>query len=122
MPLNIPGYRPGTIVATTVRAFQTGGVIDGFPVTMNHCTDSMFTVRWRSLAGLIEAATYGGDALGPDRVSVQVDRARISSSTIDTAGLMIMNQCQQPMFFYAGKPPGNLSDVTIEYVRWSAAP
>lgn len=86
-----------------------------FPLTMNHCSDGVFMIRWRSAnpAVLIASATgyhYSGI---------------VYNEKTGTFGYMQGTNCEEPMFKFAGTINGNTSnlvDIYYELKFWQAAP
>lgn len=89
--------------------------IPDFPLTMNHCSDGVFMIRWRSANPdvLIAAATgyhYSGV---------------IFETKAGTFGYMQGTNCEEPLFKFAGALNGstaNLVDIYYELKFWQAAP
>jgi hypothetical protein len=106
-PATIPGYRANSPIRLTIRTFEGGSPIPGMQVTMNHCDLTIRTIRWRSLGGssVVKVLFNGTNNL-------------ISQQT-DEAGLLTLNQCQNPVFV---STVHTVVDVTIEYINWDAAP
>lgn len=118
MPSSIVGFTPhGAPALVNLRIFDgTPTLIDGFPVTMNGCSQGRSTTRWRSLGGPVTAGiTSFVDE--PDNI----DPTTIRDMTRATAGLIVTdNQCDQPAFL--SEESAGLIDVVIEYQEWWATP
>jgi hypothetical protein len=89
-------------------------VIPDFPLTMNHCGEGMFMMRWRSAVQDVEIkSTLGDSTQGP------------SATKLSNFGYMFGNNCDQPMFMYSSAKKGDevtLVDVYYELKFWQAAP
>jgi hypothetical protein len=101
----------------TIRLFegQNWEGIENFPHTMNHCSDGIFMIRWR--------------VANPDvRVTAVLgyDAATLSGAAKKGGyGFITGNNCEQPLFKFAGTGNGNQSnlvDVYYEIKFWQAAP
>lgn len=122
-PTAMDGYLPAGEDQTFVRLVgeDIQGIID-FPATMNGCSHGRFVVRWRSLDpdALIEfAPVYGGTA--PDQLIV-VDG---TTPQRGTAGYWESeSSCEQPSWKRVddGVDESAITDVTVEYQEWIAAP
>jgi hypothetical protein len=118
MPTSIVGFTPHeSPVNVNLRIFDgTPTPIDGFPVTMNGCSQGRSTTRWRSLSGPVTAGITSF-ADHPDNIDPTIIRARTTAQ----AGLVATdNQCDQPVFL-TEKSAGP-TDVVIEYQDWWATP
>ncbi len=136
-PSSLSGYRSDAgkdywgrdfVTRGTVRVFQGNNwdmIYPPLPATMNHCSDGVFMIRWRSANPniLIDSA------LGPYTTEnipnldnlISANAARASS----TFGYMQGTNCDQPMFKFArslNNDGSTLVDVYYELKFWQAAP
>jgi hypothetical protein len=89
--------------------------IPDFPLTMNHCSDGVFMIRWRSANPDVLVATAIGYHYSGE----------IYATETGTFGFMQGTNCEEPMFKFAGTLNGNQSnlvDVYYELKFWQAAP
>ncbi len=101
----------------SIRVFEGNGWdgIPDFPNTMNHCSDGVFMIRWRSANPDVRIATtvgYSSDVTtGPTRIG--------------SFGYMSGTNCEQPLFKFSGvrnSNESNLADIYYELKFWQAAP
>lgn len=86
-----------------------------FPLSMNHCSDGVFMIRWRSGNPNVRVAS----ALGYHYSGV------VSGTKTGRFGYMYGTNCEEPMFKFAGTLNGNRSgivDIYYELKFWQAAP
>lgn len=89
--------------------------IPDFPLTMNHCSDGVFMIRWRSANPEVLIAT----AIGYHYFG------EIYATETGTFGYMQGSNCEEPLFKFADTLSGNesnLVDVYYELKFWQAAP
>ena len=82
---------------------------------MNHCSDGVFMLRWRSANPDVLIAT----ALGYHYSGVIFD------TKTGTFGYMQGHNCEEPLFKFAGTLNGNIAnlvDIYYELKFWQAAP
>lgn len=101
----------------SIRVFE-GNAWDGipdFPNTMNHCSDGVFMIRWRSANPDVRIATtvgYSSEVTsGPTRIG--------------SFGYMSGTNCEEPLFKFSGvrnSNEANLADIYYELKFWQAAP
>ena len=101
----------------SIRIFEGSGwtVIPDFPTTMNHCSDGVFMLRWRSANPDVRITT----ALG------SFDSTVVSPTKTGKCGYVYSNNCEQLMFKFNGTLNGsdaNLADLYYEVKFWQAAP
>lgn len=125
-PKALSGYRASGKKDYWDRPFATRGTIrifagndwepiSDFPLTMNHCSDGVFMIRWRSANPEVLIAT----ALGYHYFG------KIYATKTGTFGYMQGSNCEEPLFKFAGALNGNeanLVDVYYELKFWQAAP
>jgi hypothetical protein len=125
-PSALVGYRDGGDKDYWGRPFSTKGsirIFEGndwepipdFPLTMNHCSDGVFMIRWRSANPDVLIAT----AIGYHYSGVIYD------TQAGTFGYMQGTNCEEPMFKFAGahnETTANLVDIYYELKFWQAAP
>ena len=101
----------------SIRVFEGNGWdgIPDFPNTMNHCSDGIFMIRWRSANPDVRIATtigYSADVTsGPTRIG--------------SFGYMSGTNCEEPLFKFSGvrnNNESNLADIYYELKFWQAAP
>jgi hypothetical protein len=100
----------------TIRIFegQDWTEIGDFPHTMNHCSDGVFMMRWRSANPDVSIET-----------AVAYSSENIVKSKIGKSGFMYGNNCEQPMFKFAdtiNNNESNLVDIYYEIMFWKASP
>jgi hypothetical protein len=115
-PEEVPGYSLADEDSETLRVFtgekQWQG-LDGFPATMNGCSQQRFYVRWRSLDPTAEVeATWAGS-----------DGSLIESKVVrGTAGWQSNFGCSQPAFrLHSSGGRSTLTDVVVDVQRWAAS-
>lgn len=99
----------------SIRVFKDNGwtEIPDFPHTMNHCSDGVFMIRWRSSDPDVRVATNIG-------YSTDVPSA---TAKIATFGYMYGTNCEEPLFKFAGAGNNStLADIYYELKFWRAAP
>jgi|SRR5882724_3441521 len=99
----------------STRVFEGNGwePLPNFPLTMNHCSDGVFMIRWRSANPKVRIAT----ALGYHYTGV------IYASKTGTFGYMQGTNCEEPLFkFASGNDTSTLVDIYYDLQFWQAAP
>jgi hypothetical protein len=100
----------------SIRVFS-GNDWDGlpdFPHTMNHCSDGVFMIRWRSASPEVRVASR----LSGLEIAGRGPKA-------GSFGYMYGTNCEEPVFKFAGSSKGNqstLGDIYYELKFWRAAP
>ena len=87
-----------------------------FPHTMNHCSDGVWMLRWRSANPAVRISTG---------IANNTYDQGVSGAKTGTYGYMYGTNCDQPYFKFAGATRGNesnLVDIHYEIKFWSAAP
>ncbi len=125
-PSALVGYRATDDKDYWDRPFKTKGslrVFEGndwepiyeFPMTMNHCSDGVFMIRWRAAhPDVVVAAAVGYHYSGV-----------IFETKAGTFGYMQGTNCEEPLFKIAGADSGgaaSLVDIYYELKFWQAAP
>jgi hypothetical protein len=125
-PSALRGYRASSDKDYWGRSFAILGsirIFDGndwepipdFPLTMNHCTDGVFMIRWRSANPDVLIAT----ALGYHYSGIIYD------TKTGIFGYMQGTNCEEPMFKFAGtlnEDETNVVDIYYELKFWQATP
>jgi len=125
-PHELSGYRAAGNKDYWDRSFVTQGsirIFEGndwepipdFPLTMNHCSDGVFMIRWRSANPEVLIAS----ALSYHYLN------EIYTTETGKFGYMQGTNCEEPMFKFVGTLKGNESnivDVYYELKFWQAAP
>ncbi len=99
----------------SIRVFQGSGwtEIPNFPHTMNHCSDGVFMIRWRSANPNVRTGTnigYSKDVLS-------------GTARTGTFGYMYGTNCEEPLFnFTSSSDTSTLEDIYYELKFWRAAP
>jgi hypothetical protein len=134
MPSVVTGYKVTQPPAsTTLRVFQqeTGGqLIDQFPSGMNGCSQTFWTLRWRSLSPDVTVTAFLTEGWLTAQVGEPsaneprpVDDVQGTMPAASTAGYLAGTFCEQPAFLFGTATDGsNLIDVTIDYQVWNASP
>ena len=87
-----------------------------FPHSMNHCSDGVWMLRWRSANPAVRIST--------GIVNNTYDQG-VSNGKIGTYGYMYATNCEQPYFKFAKATRdngSNLVDIYYEIKFWKAAP
>jgi hypothetical protein len=100
----------------TIRIFEGAGwtEIPDFPHTMNHCSDGVFMIRWRSANPDVRVAT-----------TVAYSKDNASGGKTGEFGYMYGSNCEEPLFKFNGTLRGNdstLVDIYYELRFWRATP
>jgi hypothetical protein len=101
------------------QGFGWQGISDDFPMTMNHCSDGMFMIRWRSA---------NPDVLVSSMLAHEINyRYPFPGNTVQTGrfGYMQGFNCVQPAFKFLraiNRNKSNLVDIYYELKFWRAAP
>jgi non-specific serine/threonine protein kinase len=120
IPSHLAGFqKDGAAVSTApLRVFSSQpNYISNFPWTMNGCSDGEITTVWRSLTPGDTVSAGPTDVHGSTTLTAQ----DVTGVTTGQQGLVTGNNCQEPVFFFAGSTgQDNLTDVAITYQRWTA--
>lgn len=98
----------------TIRLSEGWSEISEFPNTMNHCSEGLFMIRWRSLNSLKVQTALGFDT---DTLS--------SGRRSGSYGYIYGTNCEEPLFQIQkarGQSSGLIVDITYEIKFWQAAP
>lgn len=96
----------------SIRIFQDNswnGIPD-FPHTMNHCSDGVFMIRWRSANPDVRIASVLSGS-GDGRPYMAPGRAEKGGQF----GYMYASNCEEPMFKFAATLNGNTSNLVDIY-------
>jgi hypothetical protein len=125
MPSAIAGYRRyDGLMHDETRAFDGMGAATplSFRAQMDHCADTMWTARWRTLIPDVKVYAIREPSDG-DTVHYRVDMTKLGAPA--TAGYLAGTICQRPGFVFARALNGNGSnpvDVVVDWQYWDAAP
>jgi hypothetical protein len=103
-------------------SIRVGDQWDGiykFPVTMNHCSDGVFTIRWRASNPDVRIASMLASE------DINLNYMADNSVKIGRFGYMYGFNCTQPAFKFSRTVNGNTSnieDIYYEIKFWRAAP
>ena len=87
-----------------------------FPHTMNHCSDGVWMLRWRSANSAVRISTG---------IANNTYYQGVSNGKTGTYGYMYGTNCEQPYFKFSRATRGNgsnLVDIYYEIKFWKAAP
>jgi hypothetical protein len=100
----------------STRIFEGNGwerISDDFPMTMNHCSDGAFMLRWRSANPKVRITS----AVGYHFTN------QIYAQKTGAFGYMQGSNCEEPLFKFVGSSDtSTLVDIYYELKFWRAAP